>query len=154
VITSRPEIAALFVSPSRLEEERHVVSAGHPLEALGEECRFFEGDSVSRPKRYAHRFALFVLAASLATTATAETHSIGTLGATLPAGSWERVRVDEGLGDDQFAQFARGYFMVVFEDFDLYDERAERLSLAGNRTGRDRAPHQRRARARLPGASG
>jgi hypothetical protein len=71
------------------------------------------------------RFGGYLLAASLATAAVAETHSIGTLGATIPVGSWERRTLSSDFGPDQFLRTDRSYCMVFLETFELYEERAD-----------------------------
>ena len=80
---------------------------------------------MSNPGTKACRFAGLLLAASIATAAAAETHSIGTLGATIPGDAWERHTLSADFGPDQFIRADRSFFMVVFESFKLYDERAD-----------------------------
>lgn len=86
---------------------------------------FSEEISVSSLRTKVRRFAGCVLVASMATAAAAETHSIGTLGATIQAGSWERHTFNDDFGPDQFLRVDRNYFMVLLESFELYEERAD-----------------------------
>jgi hypothetical protein len=63
----------------------------------------------------------------LATAAVAETHSIGTQGATIPGDTWERHTFSNQLGPDQFARPDRNFALVFVETFGLFEERTDFL---------------------------
>lgn len=82
---------------------------------------------MSRPAGIVRALVWAALAASMATATAAETYSIGTLGATIPAGNWERRTLVDDLGSDQFLRADTNYFMLVYETFDLYEQRTDFL---------------------------
>lgn len=78
-----------------------------------------------RRSRLCAGLAALLAAAATSASAAAETHSVGTVGVTIPAESWERTTLVGDMGPDQFVRADRSYYMLVIEDFDLYETRAD-----------------------------
>lgn len=64
----------------------------------------------------------------MASAAGAETHRLGTVGVTFESGAWERRTLSPDSGGDQFQVAGSNVYLIVLEQFALFEQRADFVS--------------------------
>ena len=92
---------------------------------LGKTERFSGKGRIKMKTPWICSFVLSALLGVVPLAANDGTYEIGTVGATFGTGNWERQQLSASLGDDQFLRVGEDLFLVIFENFSLFEQRAD-----------------------------